>query len=229
MLSYMTAFSKIDAGKITQSLAWFDNESIVLTPSYYTQMIFAVNYGSNYVNSNLSADDDGIYQSVTIDEGAQALYIKLVNVSGSRQTVSINLSGFDDISVASMQSVGADTKSSFNSPKKQTVAPVQQDLEFEASNIDVELLPYSANVVRVGYGQNSGAGFFNLPDGIDTEVKSNIPMGTVIFIILVIVLFVLGSFGGYFAYSKLVLGGKGIKDVKRAMKEKKDDDAGKEE
>ena len=54
-------------------------------------------------------------------------------------------------------------------------------------------------------------------------------MGTVIFIILVIVLFVLGSFGGYFAYSKLVLGGKGIKDVKRAMKEKKDDDAGKEE
>ena len=81
----------------------------------------------------------------------------------------------------------------------------------------------------MGYGQNSGAGFFNLPDGIDTEVKSNIPMGTVIFIILVIVLFVLGSFGGYFAYSKLVLGGKGIKDVKRAMKEKKDDDAGKEE
>ena len=229
MSSYMTAFSKIDAGKNTQSLAWFDNESIVLTPSYYTQMIFAGNYGGNYVNSNLSADDDGIYQSVTIDEGAQALYIKLVNVSGSRQTLSINLSGFDDISVASMQSVGADTKSSFNSPKKQTVAPVQQDLEFEASNIDVELLPYSANVVRVGYGQNSGAGFFNLPDGIDTEVKSNIPMGTVIFIILVIVLFVLGSFGGYFAYSKLVLGGKGIKDVKRAMKEKKDDDNSKEE
>ena len=175
------------------------------TPSYYTQLIFANNVGKNYVNSTLNSDNYGVFQSVTVDETSRTFYIKLVNTSGKHEKISVNLSGFDEVSAVSQQSVGSNFKSAFNSIKKQTVAPRQTELEFEDGTFDTELAPYSATVIRVGYEQNSGNGFYALPDNLNTEV---------------IVLFVVGSVGGYFAYSKFVLKGK---KPNKPNKKKKDD------
>lgn len=220
MASYSPTFSKIGANIKNQSLVWFDGNDLAYTPSYYTQLIFANNVGKNYVNSTLNSDSDGVFQSVTVDETSRTLYIKLVNTSGNHEKISVNLSGFDEVSAVSQQSVGSNFKSAFNSIKKQTVAPRQTELEFEDGTFEAELAPYSATVIRVGYEQNNGNGFYALPDNLNTEVKAFVPMSIPVFIIMMIVLFVVGSVGGYFVYSKFVL--KGQKPNK-PNKKKKDD------
>lgn len=220
MASYSPTFSKIGANTKNQSLVWFDGNDLVYTPSYYTQLIFANNVGKNYVNSTLNSDNDGVFQSVTVDETSRTLYIKLVNTSGNHEKISVNLSGFDEVSAVSQQSVGSDFKSAFNSTKKQTVAPRQTELEFEDGTFEAELAPYSATVIRVGYEQNNGNGFYALPDNLNTEVKAFVPMSIPVFIIMIIALFVVGSAAGYFVYSKFVL--KGKKPNKPNKKEKDD-------
>ena len=220
MASYSPTFSKIGANTKNQSLVWFDGNDFVYTPSYYTQLIFANNVGKNYVNSTLNSDSDGIFQSVTVDETSRTLYIKLVNTSGKHEKISVNLIGFDEASAVSQQSVGSDFKSAFNSIKKQTVAPRQTELEFEDGTFEAELAPYSATVIRVGYEQNNGNGFYTLPDNLNTEVKTFVPMSIPVFIIMIIALFVVGSVAGYFVYSKFVLKGK---KPNKPNKKKKDD------
>ncbi|WP_454969591.1 alpha-L-arabinofuranosidase C-terminal domain-containing protein [Eubacterium sp.] len=220
MASYSPTFSKIGANTKNQSLVWFDGTDLVYTPSYYTQLIFANNVGKNYVDSTLNSDSDGVFQSVTVDETSRTLYIKLVNTSGNHEKISVNLSGFDEVSAVSQQSVGSDFKSAFNSTKKQTVAPRQTELEFEDGTFDAELAPYSATVIRVGYEQNNGNGFYALPDNLNTEVKAFVPMSIPVFIIMIIAIFVVGSVAGYFVYSKFVL--KGKKPNKPNKKKKND-------
>ena len=220
MASYSPTFSKIGANTKNQSLVWFDGNDLVYTPSYYTQLIFANNVGKNYVNSTLNSDSDGVFQSVTVDETSRTLYIKLVNTSGNHEKISVNLSGFDEVSAVSQQSVGSDFKSAFNSIKKQTVAPRQTELEYEDGTFEAELAPYSATVIRVGYEQNNGNGFYALPDNLNTEVKAFVPMSIPVFIIMIIAIFVVGSVAGYFVYSKFVLKGK---KPNKPNKKKKDD------
>ena len=130
------------------------------------------------------------------------------------------MSGFDEVSAVSQQSVGSDFKSAFNSIKKQTVAPRQTELEYEDGTFEAELAPYSATVIRVGYEQNNGNGFYALPDNLNTEVKAFVPMSIPVFIIMIIALFVVGSVAGYFVYSKFVLKGK---KPNKPNKKKKDD------
>ena len=224
MASYSPTFSKIGANTKNQSLVWFDGNDLVYTPSYYTQLIFANNVGKNYVNSTLNSDNDGVFQSVTVDETSRTLYIKLVNISGNHEKISVNLSGFDEVSAVSQQSVGSNFKSAFNSTKKQTVALRQTELEFEDGTFEAELAPYSATVIRVGYEQNNGNGFYALPDNLNTEVKAFVPMSIPVFIIMMIALFVVGSVGGYFAYSKFVLKGKKPNKPNKKKKEENDDE-----
>ena len=224
MASYSPTFSKIGANTKNQSLVWFDGNDLAYTPSYYTQLIFANNVGKNYVNSTLNSDSDGVFQSVTVDETSRTLYIKLVNTSGNHEKISVNLSGFDEVSAVSQQSVGSNFKSAFNSIKKQTVAPRQTELEFEDGTFEAELAPYSATVIRVGYEQNNGNGFYALPDNLNTEVKAFVPMSIPVFIIMMIALFVVGSVGGYFAYSKFVLKGKKPNKPNKKKKEDNDDE-----
>lgn len=224
MVSSLPTFSKVGANNKNQSLVWFDGDDLVCTPSYYTQMIFANNTGKNYVNSNLNTDNDGLFQSVTVDENTRTLYIKLVNTSGKKEKVSVNLSGFEDVSAVSKQSVESRYKSAYNGTKKQTVAPEQTELKFDDNAFDTQLAPYSATVIRVGYEQNNGNGFYALPDNINTEVKAYIPMSIPVFIIMIIALFVVGSVGGYFAYSKFVLKGKKPNKPNKKKKEDNDDE-----
>ena len=90
MASYAPTFAKVNAQSWNVNLIWFDSRQTVLTPSYYVQMLFANNVGTQYVHATFdggSTVQDGVYQSVTCDPENQVLYIKLVNTSGKDRTV----------------------------------------------------------------------------------------------------------------------------------------------
>ena len=208
MLSYSKALSKSHADKTKTSLIWFDNENVVLTPEYYVQMLFANNVGTKTLNTDFTDRPQGVTQSVTIDEKSQTLYVKLVNTGGKKEKINANLNGFDNLATASVLSLESEYKTAYNSNEKQTVAPKSKDIQISGDSFTVTLQPYSATVVRIPYGTNVGASLYKIPNTVNTEVKSYIPMSVKMLIILMVVIFILATVITYFVYSKVVLKGK---------------------
>ena len=208
MLSYSKALSKSLADKTKTSLIWFDNENVVLTPEYYVQMLFANNVGTKTLSADFTDRPQGVTQSVTIDEKSQTLYVKLVNTGGKKEKINTNFNGFDNLVTASVLSLESEYKTAYNSNEKQTVAPKSKDIQISGDSFTVTLQPYSATVVRIPYGTNVGASLYKIPNTVNTEVKSYIPMSVKMLIILMVVIFILATVITYFVYSKVVLKGK---------------------
>lgn len=208
MLSYSKALSKSHADKTKTSLIWFDNENVVLTPEYYVQMLFANNVGTKTLSADFNARPEGVTQSVTIDEKSQTLYVKLVNTGGKKEKINANLNGFDNLATASVLSLESEYKTAYNSNEKQTVAPKSKDIQISGDSFTVTLQPYSATVVRIPYGTNVGASLYKIPNTVNTEVKSYIPMSVKMLIILMVAIFILATVITYLVYSKVVLKGK---------------------
>ena len=208
MLSYSKALSKSLADKTKTSLIWFDNENVVLTPEYYVQMLFANNVGTKTLSADFTDRPQGVTQSVTIDEKSQTLYVKLVNTGGKKEKINANLNGFDNLATASVLSLESEYKTAYNSNEKQTVAPKSKDIKISGDSFTVTLQPYSATVVRIPYGTNVGASLYKIPNTVNTEVKSYIPMSVKMLIVLMVVIFILATVITYFVYSKVVLKGK---------------------
>lgn len=176
MASYAPTFAKVNAQSWNVNLIWFDSQEVVLTPSYYTQMLFANNYGSTYLKSafaNGETIENGIYESVTADTDSETLYIKLVNTTGKETTVDVVLDGYN-VNKASVQSIKGNYKSACNELGKNTTYPTENDVNVNDGKVTVEMGKYDVTVLRVAYGSNDGSVFYTLPQFIDTMTKDTI-------------------------------------------------------
>ena len=188
-------FAKINANSTDANLVWYDSEQLVFTPNYYVQMLFANNTGKNYIDTQQIAD--GVYQSVTVDEVKQTIYVKLIN-TGSKQDVSIILNGFDDITYASNQSISHKYKSASNQLGKNHIAPVDTLLEAKGNTLDVTVEKNSVNVIRIAYGENTGGALYQLSDDFDYRTQGYTPLSVKITFVVIAAcaFFVIGA-GAY--------------------------------
>lgn len=206
MASYAPTFAKVNAQCWDINLIWFDSQEVVLTPSYYTQMLFSNNCGSKYIQSTFENGEtiqDGIYESVTVDEENEVLYVKLVNSSRKKQNITVNVNDFGGINRVSAQSLKSPFWGACNEVGSNTVYPVEEDLQFsENGNITVDIEKNDITVLRIAYGNHDGSGLYSLPAFIDTVpeasdyyppvIKIGVPCGIaggiVILILLIIVI-----------------------------------------
>ncbi len=178
MTAYAPTFAKINSQNWTVNMVWFDSRRTVLTPAYFTQMLYSNNTGTKYVDASFSSDIpvSELAQSVTIDEEEQAIYVKLVNSSGSKRTVSIDASAFGSVNCASNQFISADYASACNEVDTDYfVAPQQQELSVSNGVISVDTGKYSVNVIRIAYGENDGSTLYQLPDDLPQQVSGYLP------------------------------------------------------
>lgn len=166
-----------------------DFTNVSLTPSYFTQMIFANNCGNKTINTSFNEKNDGIFQNVTVNENEQVIYVKIVNTKGSSKEINLNINGFDNINYVSNQSISAKRASSKNKLGSYYISPKETELKANLNSITVELDKYSVNVVRIAYGGNDGASLYRLPkdlplakDFISDPVKILIPCGLIVVI-----------------------------------------------
>lgn len=174
MASYAPTFAKVNAQCWNVNLIWFNSQEVVLTPSYYVQMLFSNNYGSEYIKSNFDNGKtvkDGLYESVTVDREGETLFVKLVNTTGKKQSVDVKLSDFGNINKVSAQSVKGSYKAACNEIGSLTTYPSEYDLT-NSENISVDMDKYDVTVLRIAYGNNDGASFYSLPDNINTMTTS---------------------------------------------------------
>ncbi len=178
MTAYAPTFAKINSQNWAVNMIWFDSQRTVLTPSYFTQMLYSNNIGTKYVDASFTGDIpvSELAQSVTVNEDEQAIYIKLVNSSGSERSVNLNLSGFGSINYASNQYISADYKSACNEiDTEYYVAPQEEQLAVNGETVTVNTGKYSVNVIRIAYGNNDGSTLYQLPADLPEQVSGYLP------------------------------------------------------
>lgn len=178
MTAYAPTFAKVNSQNWAVNMIWFDSQRTVLTPSYFTQMLYSNNIGTKYVDAAFTGDIPvtELAQSVTVDEEEQAIYVKLVNSTGSSRTVNLNLSGFSDINYASNQYISADYKSACNEiDTDYYIAPQEKQLEINENTVTVNTDKYSVNVIRITYGDNDGSTLYQLPEDVPQQVSGYLP------------------------------------------------------
>lgn len=163
MASYAPLLAKSNAQQWNINLIWFDAYNVVLTPSYYTQMLFMNNTGTKYVETDLPDGNDGVYQSVTVDPEQELLYIKLVNTTGEKKAFTYDLAGFGQVQYADVLTLSDRSLAACNELGKTTIVPTVKKVE-TTDTPTVEAAGYSVNILRIAYGNNAKAeGLYKLP------------------------------------------------------------------
>lgn len=179
MSAYAPTFAKINSQNWNVNEIWFDSQEVVLTPSYFTQMLFANNIGTKYIDADFDTDVpvSELAQSVTVDEEKQVIYVKLVNSSSSPQTVNLNIDDFENLNSISHYHFSGNFKSACNEiGKPYYVAPTEDITVIPKSDtITVETDKYSVNVIRIAYGSNNSEGHYNLPENIPSVNGTYLP------------------------------------------------------
>ena len=170
MAAYAPTFAKVNAQCWDVNMIWFDSQNIVLTPSYYVQMLYSNNYGKNYVNTDF--DKNGVYTSTTVDTDEEVIYVKIVNSNNKSMPVNLDIDGFGNLNAASMQYFSGE-KGACNEIGSTTVLPKQVDCEIDGNTVTTQVNSFSVNVIRIYYGDNDGSGAYVLPEVLST-MESNV-------------------------------------------------------
>lgn len=221
MASYVPMFAKVNANSHENNLVWFDSQSICYTPEYYNQLLFSNNVGKEYINTSLN--EENLFQSVTVDQDKQVLYIKLVNASSAAKKISVNIDGFGKINKVSNESLAHDYKSAYNKIGKQRVAPQEKAIESNETSFDIKLEKNSVNVIRVAYDGNNGDVLYTFPEGLDLSVKKYVPTAAKVFIVVICLSIPIGGVAGFYLYTKVISksSGNGKKKNKKNKKRKR--------
>lgn len=165
MASYKWSLAKRNGHSEKTSLIWFDSQDLLLTADYYSQMIFANNMGTNYISTDFDMEDEGVYQSSTVDIQNKVIYVKLVNATNKTYNFDIQLDGFKNVKNPSVQYMTEKFKSAYNDFDEQLhVAPTEKALEVKDNTISYDMGSYSISVVRIPYGNNDGKALYELPE-----------------------------------------------------------------
>ena len=157
MASYAPLFSQADAWQWTPDLIWVDNLHVYGTPSYYVQKLFACNKGTDVLsltqNDKVVAGEDSLYASAAWDKATGEVILKIVNVSGSAQTRTIQLDGVKKLSATSkLALLKNDQLNAVNSFENATaISPVERVIPVDVrhNSMSLALAPRSLSVVRV--------------------------------------------------------------------------------
>jgi alpha-L-arabinofuranosidase len=140
MTSYAPLLAKEGHHNWNPDLIYFDNEKVMLTPSYKTQQLFSVFSGDRYVKSTLTIDEQlkhRVAASVVKDSKTGKTCLKLVNALPVEVTVDVK--GMDVSSPKSTQGFqGKPTDNHF-----------EEDVTWQSNGSTITLPPYSVRAVEL--------------------------------------------------------------------------------
>ena len=171
MASYAPTFAKVNAQRWNINLIWFDSQNIVLTPNYFNQMLFANNFGTRVVKTEQVKK--GVYSVASVDEDAGVIYYKIINSNSSALDIDLDIRGFGDVNLSSMQYLTGNNKAACNEIGSTTVVPREKTCSLSGNTVSAHIEPLSINVIRVCYGDNDGSALYTLPE-LPTTMESNV-------------------------------------------------------
>jgi alpha-N-arabinofuranosidase len=155
MASYAPLFAHVDGWQWTPDLIWVDNLRVSGTPNYYVQKLFSLNKGTNVVSAlsdnKVLAGKDSLFASAVIDKKTNELIVKMVNVSGTAQSIRLNIEGAAKLSKSGtltvLQSNELKTVNGVTVPE--VLKPSTKDIEIKGKKITVNTDPYSLTIFKI--------------------------------------------------------------------------------
>lgn len=150
MAAYAPLFAHRDAWQWTPDLIWVDNLSVVRTPNYYVQQLFATNRGDVVLPTELAEPEaERFFASAVREAGSGDVILKIVHPGDGFEQATIVLDGATAV-VASqtvLSSASLADRNSFDEPEK--VAPQHAAVTLIGNSIGVRLQPHSLTVLRL--------------------------------------------------------------------------------
>jgi alpha-L-arabinofuranosidase len=155
MASYAPLFVNVDPGGMqwATDLIGYNALSSYGSPSYWAQVMFASNLGTEVIKADLANTASRVYTSVTRDDAHHKLFIKLVNATSDTLPLNIVLQGGDKVAhSAKLTTLSAKTPNATNSiTDPRAVVPAEQQIAVSGSSFTESFAPYSINVIELAY------------------------------------------------------------------------------
>jgi alpha-N-arabinofuranosidase len=154
MSCYAPLFVNVNPGGMQWStdLIGYNAISSYGSPSYYAQAMFGTHVGTEVVSSTLSNAGERVYSSVTRDEKAKKLTIKIVNGTSDAKPLAINIEGAKVKPQGKLITLSGKTPNATNSitdPK--AVVPTEHPITIAGPKFTQTLAPYSINILELSY------------------------------------------------------------------------------
>jgi alpha-L-arabinofuranosidase len=154
MSCYAPLFVNVNPGGMQWStdLIGYNALSSYGSPSYYAQVMFGTHVGTEIVSSTLSNAGERLYSSVTRDDKAHKLIIKIVNGTSEAKPLSINIEGAKVKPQATLITLSGKTPNATNSiTQPKAIVPVNRTITVAGSKFQQTFVPYSVNVLELSY------------------------------------------------------------------------------
>ena len=155
MASYAPMFVNVNPGGMqwATDLIGYNTLTSYGSPSYWMQVMFSANLGTQIVPAKLENAGPRVYVSATRDEQKHKLYIKVVNANSTPARVAINLDGAGKVGAQAMlTTLSGKTPNAANSIEHpREVAPVKRLVAVSGPKFDETFAPYSVNVLDLTY------------------------------------------------------------------------------
>lgn len=150
MTSYAPLFAKKNRTNWNPDLIYFDNESVVPTPSYYVQQMFGLSSGQVYYGDVVKTNAEDKYEnsSCVLNTKKGELYLKIVNASEQSKKIDVDLSRFaikdKRASVLTLKGQPMDENNFEATPLKPTKSTLMTNKKMQ-----VEAQPYSIQLITI--------------------------------------------------------------------------------
>ncbi|MDE3187319.1 MAG: carbohydrate binding domain-containing protein [Acidobacteriota bacterium] len=155
MASYAPLFVNVNPGGMQweTDLIGYDALTSYGSPSYWAQVLFNRHLGTEVVASTLADAGPRVYTSVTRDEKARKLFIKVVNATSEVRPISITLDGAGKVKRAAMlYTLSGKTPNATNTiANPEALVPVEHKIETAGPKFEQRFEPYSINVMELSY------------------------------------------------------------------------------
>ena len=154
MSCYAPLFVNVNPGGMQWStdLIGYNALSSYGSPSYYAQAMFGTHVGTEVVTSTLSNAGERVYSSVTRDDKAKKLIIKIVNGSSEAKPLAINVEGAKVKAQGKLITLSGKTPNATNSiTEPKAVVPSERPLTVAGPKFTQTIAPYSVNVLELSY------------------------------------------------------------------------------
>ncbi|WP_308244558.1 alpha-L-arabinofuranosidase C-terminal domain-containing protein [uncultured Prevotella sp.] len=133
MATYAPLFAHVDGWQWRPDMIWYDNTRMFKTVSYYVQLMYACNKGTNVLPLTMNGKavagqegQDGLFASAVVDKQKGEVIVKVANTSDKTQEVTLNLNGLKgsrSASLTTLQCDNMDAENTLDNPNK--IRPVE--------------------------------------------------------------------------------------------------------
>ncbi len=154
LASYAPLFARLGYAQWSPDMIWFDGQQAYGTPSYYVQKMYSCNMGTVTLDTEggeKEAAAEGIYYSLSQDEGSGEIIVKVVNSRGAACRIELELAPeWGKRERYCMQLLTGDAPEACNCLEHPTnIVPKETEGPVAGDSVALELPAYSFAVMRI--------------------------------------------------------------------------------